>query len=143
MEQTLFEKVGGLATLQKVHKIFYDKVYAHNWLGKFFAGHDQKAIEDRQSSFIAEKMGSLTAYHGKEIKMVHEAMYITPELFEIRKALLAESLKEAGIDKDLSERWLRIDSAFKKHIIKDSEAAMYSNDWKFKKPIIIPKPVEK
>lgn len=143
MEQTLFEKVGGLATLQKVHKIFYDKVYAHDWLGKFFAGHDQKAIEDRQSSFIAEKMGSLTAYPGKEIKMVHEAMYITPELFEIRKALLAEALKVAGIDEDLSERWLRIDSAFKKHIIKDSEAEMYNNDWKFKKPIIIPKPAEK
>jgi len=43
---TLFDAVGGLPTLQKVHKIFYDKVYAHPWLGPFFEGHSQEAIEN-------------------------------------------------------------------------------------------------
>lgn len=141
--QTLYEAVGGLATLQKVHKIFYDKVYAHAWLGQFFAGHEQKAIEDRQTSFMAEKMGSVTPYPGKDIKMVHEAMYITPELFDIREALLAESLKEAGVDEELGARWLRIDGAFRNKIVKGSLDAMYDNDWKFKKPIVIPKPAAK
>ncbi|MFA6921488.1 MAG: group 1 truncated hemoglobin, partial [Gallionella sp.] len=80
MTQTLYEAVGGLPTLQKAHKIFYDKIYAHNWLGQFFAGHNQQAIEDRQTSFMAEKMGSTDRYLGKDLKMVHEAMYITREL---------------------------------------------------------------
>jgi hemoglobin len=142
MEQSLFEEVGGFPTLQKVHKIFYDKVYAHEWLGRFFAEHEQKAIEDRQSSFMAEKMGSPVAYPGKEIRMVHEAMYITRELFDIREALLDEALKEAGVEEALRIRWLRIDGAFKKHIVKESVESMYENDWKFKKPIIIPKPEE-
>ncbi len=142
MSQTLYEEVGGLPVLQKVHKIFYDKVYAHEWLGQFFAGHEQKAIEDRQTSFIAEKMGGPDPYPGKELKMVHEAMYINNELFEIRKALLAASLQEAGVDEALRIRWLKIDSAFKHHIIKASVESMYHNDWKFKKPIIIPKPAE-
>jgi len=143
MTQTLFEIVGGLPTLQKVHKIFYDKIYAHEWLKGFFEGHDQQAIEDRQSSFVADKMGSTTRYPGKELKMVHEAMYITEELFQIRRALLDESLQEAGVEEELRSRWLRIDSAFKKHIVKDSIASMYDNDWKYKKPIIIPNPAEK
>jgi hemoglobin len=143
VNQTLYEIVGGLPALQKVHKIFYDKVYAHAWLGQFFAGHDQKAIEDRQTSFMAEKMGGSAPYLGKELKLVHETMYITRELFEIRKALLEDSLQEAGVDEVLIMRWLKIDSAFKHHIIKDSVESMYDNDWKYKKPIIIPNPLEK
>ena len=143
MKQTLYEAIGGLPTLQKAHKIFYDKVYAHDWLGQFFAGHNQKAIEDRQTSFMAEKMGGPDPYPGKEIKMVHETMYITRELFDIRQALLEESLREAGVEEELRERWLRIDSAFMQHIIKDSIESMYDNDWKYKKPIIIPKPAAK
>ena len=143
MNQTFYEAVGGLPTLQKVHKIFYDKVYTHDWLRKFFAGHDQKAIEDRQTSFMAEKMGGTAPYLGKDIKMVHEAMYITRELFDIRHALLEESLKETGVDETLRDRWLRIDSAFMQQIIKESIESMYNNDWKYKKPIIIPKPAEK
>jgi len=143
MDQTFFEIVGGLPTLQKVHKIFYDKVYAHAWLKQFFEGHDQKVIEDRQTSFMADKMGSTTPYAGKELKMVHETMYITEELFQIRRALLDESLQEVGIDEELRSRWLRIDSAFKKHMVKDSIESMYDNDWKYKKPIIIPNPAGK
>lgn len=140
MTQTLYEAVGGLPTLQKAHKIFYDKIYAHNWLGQFFAGHNQQAIEDRQTSFMAEKMGSPDRYLGKDLKMVHESMYITRELFDIRQGLLDESLKETGVEDELRERWLRIDSAFMQKIIKPSIEAMYDNDWQYKKPIIIPKP---
>ncbi len=143
MNQTLYEDIGGLPTLRKVHKIFYDKVYAHHWLGKFFEGHDQKVIENKQSSFMAEKMGSTAPYSGKEIKMVHEAMYITKELFDIRHKLLDESIKEAGVNDTLRKRWLRIDSAFMRLIIKESVESMFNNDWKFKKPIIIPSPVTK
>lgn len=140
MNQTLYETVGGLPTLQRVHKIFYDKVYAHPWLGKFFEGFDQKVIEDKQTSFMAEKMGGPAEYMGKEIRLVHEAMYIDRELFDLRHALLDESIREAGVDDASRERWLKIDSAFMQLIVKDSIESMYHNDWKYKKPIIIPKP---
>ena len=140
MNITLYELVGGLPTLIKVHKIFYDKVYVHPWLGQFFVGHNQQVIENKQTSFIAEKMGGPAPYLGKEIKMVHEEMYITTELFDIRRELLESALNEVGIEGALKLRWLKIDSAFKHHIVKDSIESMYENDWKYKKPIIIPKP---
>ena len=143
MKQTLFETVGGLPVLQKAHKIFYDKIYAHDWLKQFFDGFDQKVIEDKQTSFMAEKMGGPVPYNGKEIRMVHEHMYIDQELFDIRHALLDESLREAGVDDESRERWLRIDSAFMQQVVKDSVESMYNNDWKYKKPIIIPRPAEK
>ena len=138
MKQTLFDAVGGLPTLQKVHKIFYDKVYAHEWLGKFFDGHSQEAIEIRQTQFMAEKMGGEVDYWGKDMEYAHEAMYITPELFELRHALLEESLREAGVPEDLRERWLRIDAAFRKQIVKDSIESFYSKTWPYRKRVIIP-----
>lgn len=137
---TLFERIGGLATLQAVHKIFYDKVYAHPWLGRFFEGHDQAAIEKRQTAFMAEKMGGPKSYLGKDPYMAHRAMYITPELFDLRTRLLRDALEEYGLDETLIKRWLRIDSAFKKLIAKDSIEDFYRTTWKYEKRIIIPKP---
>jgi len=136
---TLFDAIGGLPTLQKVHKIFYDKVYAHPWLGKFFIGHNQEAIENRQTSFMAVKMGGDVTYMGKEPKMAHRAMYITQELFDLRTELLRESLMEVGLSEDLIERWIKIDNAFKNQIVKDSIEDFYKNTWKYEKRKIIPK----
>ena len=140
MKPTLFDAIGGLPTLNRVHKIFYDKVYAHYWLKHFFEGHSQEAIEHRQTTFMAEKMGGPAEYWGKEIKYGHEAMYITRELFDVRHALLEESLREAGVPEDLTQRWLRIDSAFLKQVVKDSIASFYSVTWPYKKRVIVPKP---
>lgn len=138
-KQTLFDAVGGLPTLQKVHKIFYDKVYAHPWLGKFFEGHNQASIETRQTQFIAEKMGSEKAYLGKDMKMAHRQMYITKELFDLRHELLRESIKEGGVPDELAHRWLKIDSAFYRQIVKDSIESFYAYTWKYEKRIIVPK----
>jgi hemoglobin len=140
MTQTLFDAVGGLPALKSVHKIFYDKVYAHPWLGQFFIGHNQEAIENRQTSFMAGKMGGPDTYMGKDLTVAHETMYITEELFLLRRALLAESLKEFGLDEALRERWLKIDSAFRKKIVKDSFDSFMNSKWPYKKHIVIPKP---
>ena len=138
-KQSLFEELGGLATLQKVHKIFYDKLYADPWLKHFFAGHDQQAIEDRQTAFMAEKMGGKVTYWGKQPKMAHRQMYITEELFDLRHEILRESLQEAGVNHELAQRWLKIDYAFKRQIVKDSIEAFYKTTWNYEKRIIIPR----
>jgi len=139
---TLFEDVGGLPTLRKVHKIFYDKIYAHPWIGKFFTGHRQEAIEARQTSFMAEKMGGDVTYYGKDMKMAHRRMFITQELFNLRSQLLRQSLHEAGVPDKLANRWLKIDRAFSSQIVKDSIESFYSWTWKYEKRLIIPKPRE-
>jgi hemoglobin len=140
MKPTLFDAIGGLPTLQKVHKIFYDKVYVHPWLGQFFAEHSQEAIENRQTTFMAEKMGGPIVYMGKDIEMAHEAMYITEDLFELRKQLLEESLRQVDLDEVLRERWLKIDGAFMKKIVKGSFESFMKIKWPYKKHIVIPKP---
>jgi hemoglobin len=136
---SLFDLVGGLATLQAVHKTFYDKVYAHPWLGKFFEGHNQQAIEDRQTGFMASKMGGDVDYLGKEPYMAHRAMYITEELFDLRTSILREALQEHDVKPEHIERWIKIDNAFKKQIVKKDISDFYSKTWKYEKRVIIPK----
>jgi len=136
----LYDAVGGIATLQKVHKIFYDKIYANHWLTQFFRGFHQVVIENKQTSFMGEKMGG-PKYLGKPIKQVHENMYISTELFELRHRLLEESLLEAGIEPDLMTRWLRIDKAFMKSVHKSSMESFYRDySFPYKQRIIIPRP---
>ncbi len=136
---TLLEQVGGVETLERVHKIFYDKVYAHPWLGRFFEGHNQASIEARQTAFMVEKMGGPKNYMGKPPLSAHRQMYITEELFELRKQLLREALEEFGLEEALIERWLKIDSAFKRQIVKPSIEAFYQNTFPYEKRVIIPR----
>lgn len=142
MKPSLFDAVGGLAVLEKVHRIFYDKVYAHPWLGRFFEGHDQRAIELRQTQFMGKKFGGAITYPGKDLELAHRRMYITPELFALRQRLLRESLQEAGVPENLIVRWLRIDAAFRKDIVNASREDFDLIDLKYEQPLIVPDPAE-
>jgi hemoglobin len=117
---TLFEDIGGMETIKKVHKIFYDKIYAHNWIGKFFIEISQDVIETQQSDFMAQSFGGPKMYLGKLPIAAHKHMLITEELFELRKKLLEESLIEANVKLENREKWLKIDSAFRSGIVKKS-----------------------
>ncbi|MDH5326006.1 MAG: group 1 truncated hemoglobin [Gammaproteobacteria bacterium] len=140
LKQSLFDAVGGLESLERVHKIFYDKVYAHPWLGLFFQGHNQTFIENRQTRFMAQKMGGPKLYRGREIQLAHRHMYITKELFDLRQELLRQSLQGAGIAKPLVMRWLAIDAAFYRKICKNSIEEFYQTSWKYDKRRIHPRP---
>ncbi|MFQ5504469.1 MAG: truncated hemoglobin [Planctomycetota bacterium] len=119
-EQTLYERLGGRPVLERVHKIFYDKVYAHPWLGKFFDGVDQEHIERMQTDLMSQGMGGPPVFHGTYPIPGHQHMFITRELFRIRLELKAEALREAGIPEDLAEGWLAIDRSFEDMMVKDS-----------------------
>lgn len=115
---TLFDKIGGYDTIRKVHKIFYDKIYAHPWIGQFFKEVSQELNENQQTDFMVQAFGGPQMYSGAFPVPAHKHMYITVELFELRSGLLKESLQEAGLNEENIESWLRIDSAFKKSLVK-------------------------
>jgi len=140
-KQSLFDAIGGLPAMEHVHTVFYDKVYAHPWIGKFFEGHDQKAIELRQTQFMAEKMGSKTPYPGKALPLAHRRMYITQELLEIRQGLLREALQEEGLSEALIKRWLKVDHAFWHHISNQSMKEFELIDLKYEKALVVDKPL--
>jgi len=116
----LYERLGGHATIERVHEVFYEKVYRHPWLRQFFADIDRKTIETQQTDFMAQAMGGPARYCGKFPIPAHKHMFITAELFEIRHVMLEDSLREAGVPEALAAQWLGIDAAFKARLVKQS-----------------------
>ena len=117
-DNTLFDQIGGRAVLQRVHKIFYDKIYAHAWLKQYFKGIKQENIENQSTDFMTANMGGGKIYSGQLPVNAHKHLYITKELFELRHKLLRDSIQEAGLSAEHMERWLRIDSAFERSTVK-------------------------
>jgi len=139
-KQSLFNDIGGLKVMQRVHTRFYDKIYAHPWLKEFFKGHNQQTIELRQTQFMAEKMGANIEYPGMALELAHRRMYIPIELLKVRQSILRESLEEEGIAEELINRWLKIDHAFWHHISNKSLKSFANIDLKYERPLIVEKP---
>ncbi len=116
----LFDRVGGRETVLKVHTIFYDKLYAHPWLGQFFHGIDRAVIETQQTDFMSGLFGGPKNYSGRMPIDAHEHLMITEELFALRQELLRSSLEQAGVSEDEILDWLKFDAAFKKVLVKKS-----------------------
>jgi len=120
IDKTLYDRLGGKEIFIKVHKIFYDKAYAHRWLGKYFTDKPQKLLEDQQTDFMVQLMGGPKIYGGKAPKFAHQHMMISNELFELRAEMLSESIKQAGVPDDLRKEWIAADAALKRSLVKKS-----------------------
>ena len=118
-DKTILENLGGRPILERVHKVFYDKLYEHPWLKLFFSDIDQKTIEDQQTDFMVSNMGGGKIYSGALPKNAHKHMFIDHEMFDLRQDLLQASLDECKVPSALAERWMRIDGAFRKSIVKE------------------------
>ncbi len=115
-----FEKMGGRDSLIKINKLFYDKVYEHPWLGKYFMEIPQQHIEDQQIDFMQKVLGGTNVYVGKTPTATHHHMFIPDELFDVRKQLLIEAFDETHANAELVDKWLSLDESFRRHIINKS-----------------------
>ena len=121
-KQTPYERVGGREGILKVAKIFYDKVYAHPWIGKYFEKIPQGHIENQQTDFMSGALNGPKVFCGRLPNDAHPHMIISDELFDLRNQLLLESLDEAGIDEDMKKFWLAIDESFRSRIVNPDRA---------------------
>jgi truncated hemoglobin YjbI len=117
---SLFEQIGGRPTLERIAKRFYDKLYADEWMKHFFKNTRQEIIERQQVDFITGALGGPRIFSGRLPHDAHTHINITPEVYEKRKELLIEALREEHAPEILIERWLRVDEAFKNQIMKNS-----------------------
>ena len=108
MDQLSFKELGGRQVLLDMAKVFYDKIYAHPWLGEFFKDISQEVIEIQQVDFLQGALGGERVYCGKLPIPAHKHMYITQELFDLRSEILIESLKEVNACQELIDRILKI-----------------------------------
>ena len=118
--KTLFDEVGGYSVIRKVHKVFYDKVFAHPWMGRFFQGTDQQHIEDQQTDFMVSIFGGPKKYMGKSPRNAHLHLFINQDLIDTRTEILIESLRECNVSQVNQMAWLSKDKNFHIAIMKKS-----------------------
>ncbi len=120
MAATLFDELGGMPGIAKVHTIFYDKLLSHPWLKDFFQGVPRSHLESQQTEFMAGLFGGPKIYGGRPPQSAHIHMYITEEVFFTRHILLEEALEEAHVRADLRDQWLDHDMGMKRALVKNS-----------------------
>lgn len=113
-----FEKMGGTVMLEKVSKIFYDKIYEDAWLKLYFQDVPQEHIERQQVAFMQAALGGENLYCGQTPPAAHKHMYITHALFEARQVFLDQAFAESNACEMLVEKWQKIDDAFFNRIVK-------------------------
>ncbi len=106
--------------MERVHRILYDKLFAHPWLKGFFAHTRREIVESQQTDFWAALMGGPNVYGGRSPAHAHVHMFVPADAFAVRHALLGGALVEAGVPADLREKWLRLDSGFENAIVNES-----------------------
>ncbi|PCJ18057.1 MAG: group 1 truncated hemoglobin [Candidatus Cloacimonadota bacterium] len=139
-KESLFKRIGGRKTLQKVHKLFYDKLFLHPWLKLFFQDTFRPQIENQQTDFMTNAMGGFILFVGKPPIPTHINMNITTEIFDLRHNILKETILECGVNDKLAKEWLKIDYAFRAAICKKDVSECikkHDNDkiLDFKKPL--------
>src|SRR4051794_15309093 len=98
--QTLFEKLGGQDTIDKVVISFYVKVLADPVVNKFFEHTDMEKQRRHQAAFIAFALGSGREYTGKSMSKAHEGMNLQQEHYDAIVRHLAATLEEFGVSSD-------------------------------------------
>ena len=137
--ENYFEELGGRECLERVHTIFYDKLFAHPWLGKFFEGKKRWLLEEQQTEFLIGVFGGPRIYGGRGPLEAHKHMFVTEEIFAIRHEILKVSLDQAKVPEDLQERWLKADNSMRRAVVKETPdqcRGRYNNE----AIMVIPKP---
>jgi hemoglobin len=100
VEQTLFTKLGGQETIQKVVDAFYEKVLADETVSSFFTNTDMEQQRRHQALFIGYALGSGVEFTGRSMAKAHEGMNLQPRHFEAIVRHLTSTLKEFGVSEE-------------------------------------------
>ncbi len=82
MEQSLFEKYGGFATVHKVVEHFYDGVLDNDMLSPHFESVDMSRLIDHQTRFFASAMGGPASFDDSHLEKTHQGLGITEEAWD-------------------------------------------------------------
>jgi hemoglobin len=95
---SVYDRIGGQASLVAVVDDFYDRVLADERLAGFFTGTVLSRLKSRQVEFFAAALGGPAPYRGASMRGVHHGLGITQEHFDLVAGHLVAALGAAGVD---------------------------------------------
>lgn len=104
MTSSVFERVGGMASLRRVVRDFYDRVLDDELLAHHFAEADLRALVEHQTAFVLHLTGGPGARYSDEVlHHVHRGLGVTAAEFDRMLVLLGETFDDHGVaDEDVA-----------------------------------------
>ena len=98
MEQSLFDKYGGFATIHQVVESFYDGVLENEILAPYFDDTNMETLIDHQTRFFAAAMGGPASFDDDHLANVHHDRGIGEDAWDAVVTVLSETLSSFEID---------------------------------------------
>lgn len=123
MEQqtiTLFERIGGINSVNLAVDIFYSKVEADDRINHFFRWIDMETQAHKLKGFLAFAFGATTAYTGMSMRHAHAHLVdggLNPSHFEAVMGHLTDTLYELKVSPELIREVVRIAESAKSDVL--------------------------
>lgn len=97
-EKTLFERIGGMNTIESLVDNFYKKVLEDPELKHYFKHASMDKLRKMQKEFFSTATGGPLTYSGRPLRDVHRNMAISKREFGRFTEHLLDTLKEVGVE---------------------------------------------
>lgn len=97
---TLYEKIGGQPTIEKVVDDFHNRIMADSTVSGFFANTDMKQQRDRQIDFFSLILGGPKDYKGRSMDQTHTGMNLGQPHFDAITKHLSNAMTSSGVSAD-------------------------------------------
>jgi hemoglobin len=105
MATTLYERIGGEATVMAAVNLFYAKMMKDEVTRPFFENLDMNAQVKKQIAFMSRVFGGPIEYQGKNLRQAHARLVTERGLndghFDAVVRHLTATLEELGVERDL------------------------------------------
>lgn len=114
-QASIYERIGGSATIRQIVQVFYGKVFKHPLLRDFFQ-NEMKHIVEKQYLFLTKYLGGPSLYpediSPPALRKRHLEFKITKEVANAWLDCMALTLDEVGIQGPVrDEMWARLEAA--------------------------------
>ena len=116
-ETSLYDAIGGRASLVVAVDVFYRRVLADPDLSQFFPG----GVGDRHRAylvtFLGDALGGPSRYRGRDIATAHRGLRITDANFDRVAGHLDATLDELGVPRHLTDRIIGIAAGLRSAVV--------------------------
>lgn len=116
-EITLYDKLGGEASIKAVVERFYENLMRDPVLRPYFERADMNRLKRHQALFISQALGGPKQYSGRDVRTAHRGMGITSDHFDRTAGHLAFTIRSFGVDWSLIDPVLEAVAGLKPEIV--------------------------
>ena len=105
MSETLYERIGGAASVDAAVDVFYRKVLGDSSVSHYFDSTDMDEQRAKQKAFLSWVFGGPEEYKGKDLREAHADLVkngLNDAHFDAVAGHLAATLNDLGVPEDLA-----------------------------------------